>query len=198
MTLRRITLFFTAVLLAVISAGELRAQSSEKAAEDEFAVRMSEVERDTFCDALCRLNEQRAQRFEGSWDITVTPVVPPGVPQPPSFIAHGTVSRGGGTFGSDRTRPLSKLHGAWVYIGGDEFAWTTTEDLFEVMGIFAGTLKVRARVTLTGNDEYVGVANGEQRDAAGNLLFSRCATVRGERIKVEPLSPQCQSITPPQ
>ena len=130
--------------------------------------------------------------------LTVTPVVPPGVPQPPSFRAHATVSRGGAYFGSGRTNPFSKQHGAWAHLGGNDFAYTTIEDLFDAMGSFAGTTTVRVRLSVTGPDTYVGVANAEQRDAAGNLVANRCSTLRGERIKVEPLSPQCQSITPPQ
>jgi hypothetical protein len=149
-------------------------------------------------DVLEQLRQTQAQQLEGSWDITATPVVPPGVPQPPSFVGHATVSRGGTYFGSNRTRPLSKLHGAWVHLGGNEFAWTTTEDLFDVMGVFVGTSKVRVKATVTGKDTFVGVANAEDRDAAGNVVAARCATVRGDRIKVEPLAPQCQSITPPQ
>ena len=198
MSLRRITLFLTVALLTVISAGELRAQSSHEAAEDEFAVRLSQAERDTFCDALCRLNEQRAQRFEGSWDITVTPVIPPGVPQQASFVAHGTFARGGAAWGSDRNRPSSKQHGAWEHTGGSTFAFTATEDLFNENGQFAGTAKVRVRLRLIGNDEFVGVSNGEFRDAAGNIIHSGCGTVRGQRIKVEPLPDTCQNILPPQ
>lgn len=141
---------------------------------------------------------KRAEQLEGSWTVTVTPAVPHGVPQPPSFLGHVTISRGGALFGSDRTRPFSKQHGNWAHSGGDEFVWTFTEDLFDSLGVFAGTLKVRVRLTVIGADEFVGVSNGEQRDAAGNLVFNRCATIRGERIAIEPLSPQCLSIVPPQ
>jgi len=144
------------------------------------------------------LREAQSQQLEGSWDVTVTIVVPPGVPQPPPFIAHTTFSRGGGSSGSDRTRPFSKQHGAWVHLGGNRFAGTTTEDLFDATGNFAGTLKVRTLTTVTGADTFVGVANGEFRDAAGNITRSACTTTRGTRIKVEPLPDQCQSITPPQ
>jgi hypothetical protein len=56
---------------------------------------------------------------------------------------------------------------------------------------------LRVRSTLIGADEFVGVANVEQRDAAGNLLFSRCATIRGQRIAIEALSPQCLNIVLP-
>jgi hypothetical protein len=149
-------------------------------------------------DVLEQMRQAQAQQFEGSWAVTVTPVVPPGVPQPASFRAYATVSRGGAFFGSDRTRPFSKQHGAWAHLGGDDFAYTLIEDLFDAMGNFAGTLTVRVRLSVTGHDTFVGVSNGESRDADGNLIFNRCATVRGERIKVEPLPPQCQSITPPQ
>lgn len=145
---------------------------------------------------LEKLKEHHSQQLEGSWEVTVTPGVPPGVPQPSPFRAYATISRGGAFIGSDRNRPSSKQHGTWAHTEGDEFAWTFIEDLFDGM-VFAGTLKVRVKLTLIGKDEFVGVSNGESRDAAGNVIFNRCGTVRGERIKVEPLARQCQSITPP-
>jgi hypothetical protein len=61
-----------------------------------------------------------------------------------------------------------------------------------------GTFIVRARVTITGDNEFIGVSNGEERDAVGNVISSRCGTLRGDRITVEPLAPQCQNIVPPQ
>jgi hypothetical protein len=151
-----------------------------------------------FLDTLERMKEAQAQQLEGSWTVTVTLVVPPGTPQPPSFIGHATLARGGAFFGSDRTRPLSKQHGAWVHLGGNDFAWTFTEDLFDAMGSFAGTATIRVRLSVTGKDTFVGVSNGEYRDAAGNITRNGCGMVRGERIKIEPLSAQCQNITPPQ
>jgi len=72
------------------------------------------------------------------------------------------------------------------------------EDLFDAMGNFAGMVTVRVRVTVTGADTFVGVSNGEFRNVAGNVTSSGCGTIRGERIKIEPLPPQCQSIMPPQ
>ena len=195
MTARKISLFLITALLVAISATAARAQSEENTAERQTTQTASQG---GLLDVLDRLRETREQQLEGSWTVTVTAVVPPGVPPPPSFIGHATVSRGGAFFGSDRTRPFSKQHGTWAHLGGNEFAWTFTEDLFDVMGNFAGTIKVRVRLTVTGRETFVGVSNGEQRDAAGNLIFNRCATIRGERIKIEPLSPQCQGITPPQ
>jgi hypothetical protein len=61
-----------------------------------------------------------------------------------------------------------------------------------------GTLKVRNKITLTGPDTFIGVNNAELRDAAGNLLFSACNTLRGERIQIESLPAQCDAIIPPQ
>jgi hypothetical protein len=194
MARRKLSAFLIGALIIAVSASVTRAQSSVDA---ERQVDQS-ASQGGILDVLGQIRQAQAQRFEGSWTVTVTPVVPPGAPQPPSFRAYGTASRGGAYFGSDRTRPFSKQHGAWAHLGGDDFAYTINEDLFDALGNFAGTLTVRVKLTVTGNDTFVGVANGEQRDAAGNLVFNRCTTVRGQRIKVEPLSPQCQSITPPQ
>jgi len=197
MTARRILFALTLAWMIAIPTATLRAQSSEPPTN----VEQEAAQQESFnghCGWLCRLRERQAQQLEGSWAVTVTPVVPPGVPQPPSFRAYGTFARGGGTTGSDRNRPFSKQHGAWVHLGGNEFASTRVEDLFDGMGNFAGTVKVRVRITVTGADTFVGVSNGEFRDVAGNVTSSGCGTIRGERIKVEPLPTQCQSITPPQ
>ena len=185
-----------ALMLAAPAVG-VYAQSSTEQEAAQQAAQFAAVS--SQCDWLCQLKEQKAQQLEGSWDVTVTPVVPSGVPQPPSFVAHATFARGGGYVGSDRTRPFtSKQHGVWAHLGGDEFAITFKEDLFDGMGNFAGILTVRYRLSFTGKDEFVGVANGEQRNANGAVTFNGCTTVKGARIKLEPLPEQCQSITPPQ
>ena len=182
----------TLIAVCAFSTVLLRAQSSEPSSNGEQEAAHAESSRER-CNWRC----QQGQLLEGSWDAVVTPVVPPGVPQPPSFHAYTTFSRGGGSFGSDRTRPFSKQHGVWAHLGGNRFASTFKEDIFDAMGNFEGILTVRVRTTLTGRDTYVGVANGERRDPNGNLIFSACTTIRGTRIKVEPLPDQCQSITPP-
>jgi hypothetical protein len=192
MTIRKIALFLSLTLLVALSATLLSAQSP---ASEQDAAQVESFYNG--CDWRCQLREKQAQRIEGSWDITATISVPPGAPQPPPVISHATFSRGGAVFGSDRTRPFSKQHGAWVHLGGNKFASTRTEDLFDPMGNFAGTFKVNLSLTVTRRDEFVGVASVEFRDAAGNLTRNACATVRAARIKVEPLAEQCQSITPP-
>lgn len=142
-----------------------------------------------------------AQRLEGSWIITVTAVVPPGVPPPPVRTNYTSFARGGVSVGSDRQAPFSKSqHGVWQHVHGDEFLWTFIGDSFSPAGtgVFVGTLKVRNKITLTGPDTFIGVNNAELRDPAGNLVFSACNTFRGERIQIESLPVQCDAIIPPQ
>ncbi len=183
MIARRLILTLALAGVVAIPAAIMRAQSYDRVIEGQ---------------TLAQTSDSKADRLEGSWVVTVTPAVPPGVPQPPSFRAYGTFARGGALIGSDPLRPSSKQHGTWAHLRGNDFAWTAIEELFDVSGQSAGTIKVRARILVTGEDEFVGVSNGEQRDAAGNLIFNRCGTIRGERITIEPLAPQCQNIVPPQ
>jgi len=134
--------------------------------------------------------------LKGSWINTVSPILPPGAP-PVSFQTYVTVSGGGAFIGSDRTKPFaSPQHGTWVHVRGHEYAWTFVQDIFDPAGTFVGTFKGRSRVELVGKNEYVGVANVEQRDASGNLVFNRCARFRGVRIVVEPLAPPCDGLAP--
>jgi hypothetical protein len=137
--------------------------------------------------------------LEGSWAITITPVVPPGVPPPPPFRGYWTFARGGAFIGSSRGNPLGNQHGAWAYNGDGEFAYTFMEDRFDAAGRFQGTTKVRGtRLTFIGRNEFVAVSSGETRDAEGNLVAIRCSVVRGVRIRIEPLPPECEGIEPPQ
>jgi hypothetical protein len=191
MTARKLTLSLFITLLVICAASLLHAQTSQETHDADPA--QTESYR-----AHNRWRELQAQRLEGSWDVIVTPAVPPGVPQPPSFHAYATFARGGAFIGSDRNRAASKQHGVWEHLGGNRFAYTAKEDLFDERGVFSGLLTIRVRVSLNGRDEFVGVANGERRDADGNIVFNRCSTVKATRIKTEPLAEQCQSLRPPQ
>lgn len=192
---------FLALILAVavaISATVLRAQSSEPLTNGEQET-AQQASSNGHCDWLCQIRERQAQQLEGSWAITVTPAPPPGVPPLPDRHVYATFARGGASIGSDRGLPFaSPQHGVWEHRGGNEFAYLTIQDLFDALGNFQGTLKVKFRITLTGRDEFVGVANPQIRDAAGNITLDGCSTFRAVRVKTEPLSERCQSITPPQ
>ena len=135
----------------------------------------------------------QAQLLEGAWTYTVTPVVPPGVPQPPTQRAYITIAHGGGITIYIRTAPgethYGEQHGAWEHVGGNEFALTGIRDEFDAQGNFLGTGKINTRLTLTGKDGFVGVGSREFRDPAGNIAdITRCATIKAVRIKVEPLA----------
>jgi hypothetical protein len=198
MNIKRITLACVTVLAMIaIPLCLTRAQSSGVASRAESLAQELDAQ---FASAgwLDKVKELESELLEGSWELTITPVVPPDVPQPASFGALGSFVHGGATLSSDRRRPASRQYGAWVHLGGTEFASTGIEDLYDSAGNLTGTLRLRTRVNLTGKDQFVGVSNGEQWDAAGNVVFSGCGIVRGERIKVESLPAQCQSITPPQ
>jgi hypothetical protein len=190
MNAKKIYLALTLAVIAAFGTLNVRAQSNDDA--------LAAAQGGGILDTLEQMRERQSQQFEGSWDLVITPVVPPGVPPPPALVAHASVARGGAYFGSDRTRPLGNQHGVWEHQGGNRFAITLKEDLFDAMGNFVGIATVRAQLTLTGRDEFVGVANGEQCRADGTLIFSRCSTIRGTRIKLEPLPEPCQNITPPQ
>jgi hypothetical protein len=192
MTVRRLLFALTLTGMIAIPTDTLRAQTSDEQTANPAAAQGG------LLGLLDHIRQERAQRLEGSWVITVTPAVPPGVPQPPSFRAYGTFARGGAMIGTDTRRLFNIQHGAWEHLGGREFAFTFIEELVDVLGNFAGTAKVRVKLTVTDKDEFVGVSNLEERNAAGVVTAIRCGTVRGARIKVEPLAPQCQSITPPQ
>ena len=134
--------------------------------------------------------------LEGSWINIASPILPPGVP-PVTLQTYVTVSAGGAWLGSDRTKPFaSPQHGTWVHVRGHEYAWTFVQDLFDPAGNFVGTFKGRSRVELVGKNEFVGVANVEQRDPGGNVVLNRCARFRGVRIVVEPLAPPCEELEP--
>jgi len=134
--------------------------------------------------------------LEGSWIITVSPILPPGAP-PVAFQAYATYSEGGASIGSDRTKPFaSPQHGTWVHVRGHEYAGTFVQDLFDQAGTYLGTFRGRTRFELVGQNEYVGVANVEQRDPSGNVVLNRCARFHGVRIVVEPLAPPCEDLEP--
>lgn len=194
MNTKRIVMAFTCALMLAVPTAIARAQSSEI----EPSVTQSAAQSGGLLDALEQLKLAQAQALEGTWAITVSPVPPPGVQAPPPFRAYASFARGGGYLGADRRLPFSKQFGTWVHLGGNGFAATFIADLYDQSGNFTGTAKIRTRYLVTGKDEFVGVANAEERDANGNVTAIRCATFRAERITVELLMPQCQSITPPQ
>jgi hypothetical protein len=186
-------------ILALVIAAPLAVMRAQSGAQtDEAESLAGQLEAKFSGGWLERLRELRAQQIEGSWALVINPVVPPGVPAPPPLTAYASFARGGVFLGAGPSRPYGKQFGAWVHVSGNEFATTVFEDVFNQSGTFTGRLKLRMRIILTSRDEFVGVATAEDFDPGGNVTALRCARFKGERIKVEPLAPQCQSINPVQ
>ena len=126
------------------------------------------------------------RQLEGSWSLSVTPIVPPGVPPVPAFVTYLSVSPGGALVGTDRTRPFANLqHGSWERTGAKEYAATLVQDIFDAEGVFTGVFTVRQKIKLTGPDSFVGVANVSFVDPTGDVVFERCARTEGTRITLQ-------------
>lgn len=184
LTAKSILIAFALIAVLAISTALLHAQTGPET-NDQFTGQ-SEAQSESQ-NSRGSLKEAQAQRVEGSWHIVVTPAVPPGIPQPPSFNVYGTFARGNAFIGSDRAQPLPQ-HGVWQHLGGNRFAYTFKQDTRDGMGNFTGVFQVNVQFHLTRNDVFVGAASGVQRDPNGNVVVIRCATIRGTRIKVEPLA----------
>jgi hypothetical protein len=171
------------VIIAAISATVLRAKPSDE------PTRKQDLQ----------ATGNKAERLEGAWVVTVSAVVPPGGTPPPSRTAYLSFARGGVAILYERQAAfVNPAYGVWEHVRGNDFAFTVITDAFDSTGNLLGTVKIRNQISVNSPDEFASVGNLEVRDPAGNLLFSRCATARGERIKVEPLAEHCQGITPPQ
>jgi hypothetical protein len=132
--------------------------------------------------------------LEGTWLITASPILPPGVP-PVEVRTYATFAAGGVSIGSDRSKPFaSPQHGTWTHLEGHDYAWTWVQDLFDPAGGFLSVFKGRNLVRIVGENELIGVANVEYRDADGNLLLNRCARFRATRLTVEPLAAPCDGL----
>lgn len=103
MIARIIILTMTTAGGLAIPAAVMRAQSYERANSEE---------------APAKPADSKAEMLEGSWIVTITAFVPPGVPQPPPFRAYAFFARGGVAFGSDARRASSKQLGTWAHVHG--------------------------------------------------------------------------------
>jgi hypothetical protein len=212
MTKKRILAALTMIAAAAVSVTVFGGQSNDQLSAVRSAATASQAQNvDLLERRIQRLElfermrgsdetkEKQAQQLEGSWMLTVSAVVPPGAPVPPSRTSYASFARGGVAILSERQAAfVNPAYGSWEHQGSNEFAFTVRTDAFTATGNFLGTVKISNKITLTDQDEFVSVGQLEVRDPAGNLIFSGCATARGQRIKVEPLSEQCQGITPPQ
>ena len=144
------------------------------------------------------------QHLEGSWTITLTPMLPPGAPPIGPFTAFCTFGRGGAFIGSARTYAgfssfANPQHGVWEHRGGNRYAFSFKQDQLDATGLFTSVLTADTLITLDGDDSFVGVTRGEFHDADGNLIMSLpCGTVTGERMTIGSLADGCPPPAPAQ
>ena len=135
-----------------------------------------------------RANQSGGGKLVGTW---MTSVDRPGLPPLTSMQSYSKgntvveIANGGATV-------RSPSHGAWKHLGGRTYGATAVFFRYDpVSGAYLGTLKLRHEIEVASDGQsFTGVAIGELRDAAGNLLpgsNTRKDAVTGERINVEPL-----------
>ena len=128
----------------------------------------------------------------GSWITTTTVTAFPPFKSLFTFGLYGTLMSsqayllpagpGGGKL------VYSSAHGVWDRAPNGDIAITFVTLIHDDNGNFLGTSKVRGTLRLSpGGDTLTGTAKAENRDPAGNLLFSFDATFAGTRIVLEPL-----------
>jgi hypothetical protein len=126
-----------------------------------------------------------AQVLTGTWLMKVTP--DPGPQAPPPFTALITFT-GDHNFVSTETDEQVITQGIWARTGDHQFSLTGYQFEFEVLNIFNGTFKVRAKFTLDRDGEHFdGRYRVDFYDPNGNLLFSGDGGLAGNRIHLEPM-----------
>ena len=136
-----------------------------------------------------RSSHSSSAELVGSWLVNVYcgPALPPLKSLQTFTRGHGSVENANG--GNAARGPS---HGTWKRIGNRTYGSTSVFFRYDpTSGAFIGTLKLRSeREVAPDGQSFSGVAVGELRDAAGNLLpgsNTRKDVFTGERINVEPV-----------
>ena len=130
-----------------------------------------------------------ANRLVGSWMVSVDRG--PALPALQSLQTY-TKGRGVVEISNGPTAVRSPAHGAWERTGVRTYGTTVVFFRYDPSnGAYIGTLKIRHSLELARDGQsFTGVAVGELRNAAGDLLpgsNTRRDVVVGERINVEPI-----------
>jgi hypothetical protein len=125
------------------------------------------------------------QTIVGSWFVTVTPNIMP------AFVGLITATADGGLIETNALTLASSLespgHGRWIHTTYGKYAITFVNLEVNPDGSFAGTGKVRAKLTLApSGDDISGTFDVDILDPNGVVLFSDSGTVSATRIEVEP------------
>jgi hypothetical protein len=124
----------------------------------------------------------------GAWQLQITPAIQPIFTALTTFAADGSVVE---TNSLALVDPLSSPgHGRWAFAPHENNTYDVTfvNLLTDEHGDFAGTAKVRARMSLTDRRNGLeGTFEVDVLDPAGAVVFSDHGTLQAARIEVEPL-----------
>ena len=130
-----------------------------------------------------------SNKLVGSWMVTVNRG-----PALPALKSLQTYTRGRGVIENSNGGPTARSasHGAWQRIGARTYRSTQVFFRYDPdTRAYLGTVKLRHELQLSPDGQsFTGVAVGELRDPAGNLLpgsNARRDNVSGTRINAEPL-----------
>ena len=129
----------------------------------------------------------RSGKLVGAWQVTVERPGLPALEELQTYTSSGNVIT---TANSGAAR--SAAHGAWQRLGGRNYRTTLIFYRYDPANrTYLGTVKIRTEIQVAADGQsFTGVAYGELRDPAGNLLpgsNTRRDTITGHRINVEPL-----------
>jgi hypothetical protein len=119
----------------------------------------------------------------GTWKVTVSP------DGTPSFTAYNVFTFDGNSFEFDNSNPPAAQTiavGPWTSRGPNHYVFTEINQLFDDKGNYAGELKVRGAIELTGGgDTYKSTFSFDVFDPAGAVVFSGKGTATAKRVGVE-------------
>ena len=129
---------------------------------------------------------QPPQSFDltGTWLITITPD-----DGSPSFTGYYSFFADGNASFSSAGPPIPGLgnpgYGVWEKVAKNRFAATIRMNSYTETFQFDGTLKISAKIRMTGPDTFVTQDTVKVYDPAGNEIVTLGGSARGERMKVE-------------
>jgi hypothetical protein len=145
----------------------------------------------TACAAYGQTNNARplqtlaadAHSLIGTWKVTVTP---DGIPP---FAAYNVFTVDGNSFEYDNSNPPGAQTvgvGPWTSAGPNHYVFTEINQLFDNKGNYAGELKVRGSIELSGiGDTYKSTFSFDVSDPTGAVVFSGTGTATAKRVVVE-------------
>lgn len=120
----------------------------------------------------------------GTWMVTITPD-----DGSPSFVGYYSFFADGNASFSSAGPPIPALgnpgYGVWKKTGANKFAATIRMNSYNALFQFDGTLKINAKIRMTGRDSFVTQDKVKVYDPDGNEIVTLGGSAQGRRITVE-------------